>query len=196
MLLYLKRWKEGYDEWYLMTFHRWYQRTWMSNVEAWVHNVGDGIHLVRLRALKRGHWYDTDTRMFEAVFQLLVDFVETELAPRGLWLTEHPDVIEFKALSRWQRRKKRTHWRERLGLAYLDEYVKDQENPEHAEWATKVRDLYLWYKVERPARPDPYQKTMVTVAQSRTAFDIQEDYDEEDTRKAQEVVALRRGMWT
>ena len=63
---------------------RWYEKLPFFNSMKWrLRSIGSTIrgslrrhHIIKIRSLDRGTWYDTDTRMFEANFQLLVDYVE------------------------------------------------------------------------------------------------------------------------
>lgn len=118
--------------------------------------------------LKRGHWYDFDTRLLHAVFDELINFVEIELA----WA--------YVVFSKEERQKYKTPWyrtlcrigswrRPEAGMAYLkwaSELKVDEEwiaksDPrfgqptQQALAAQEIFALYQWWKKERPSRPDP-----------------------------------------
>jgi hypothetical protein len=188
-------------------YFRWKSfKTWVLNIFRRRKNI------VRMRALKRSAWYDCDTRIFEANFQILVDYVEGELA----WMQL---ITEGK-----------THWYHRwfpikdareLALRYLEwETQLGNDSPDQAEQAAKVRDLYLWYKDVRPNRPEPYdeiphrpfefeddEENGYLVLKSlhdddeyvtavKKAQEQEEAYEEEDTSRLVQLVQLRRMMWT
>jgi hypothetical protein len=157
---------ETLKNWYLETYWDWYRKSWISDVVAYIHNrFRDKIHTVQLKALKKGKYYDTDVRMFEAVFQLLVDFVETESSVKDL------------------------EWAATLDDSSLPEHERNESQAAHAR---KTLELYRWYKLERANRPDPY----AIKGDYKARYAESERQEEEDTQKAQEVLAIRRGLWT
>jgi hypothetical protein len=56
--------------------------------------------------------------------------------------------------------------------------------------ADRILGLYRWYKFERPNRPDLHDLPF------RERYEEEERREDEDTEKAQEVLSLRRSMWT
>ena len=199
---------------------RWYDRPILGFVyfrwtsfKTWVLNIfRRRKNIVHMKALRRSNWYDCDTRIFEANFQILVDYVEGELA----WMQL---ITNGKAnwIARWFSIKNARE----LALRYLEwEIQLGEDSPDQSEQASKVRDLYLWYKDERPNRPDPFDnishrelvfnpievkgQTMYELEEAddeynesiRMAHNIEEDYEEEDTEQLVRLVQLRRMMWT
>ena len=181
-----------------------------SNVKAWFWNgFVNRTHLVKVREMKFGQWSDLDYKMFHANFSMLVEFVEQELA------------INSTA---------RKYGREN-GLAHLDWEIDLVNDPTVNPWeremcraqsenAKVVKELYLWYKDIRPARPDPddlwsvrYPRANRKMEGNKYVVDKQEDeadchalieqawkiekqYDEEDTEKLITLIRIRHSLWT
>ncbi len=205
------------------SFRNWYRNTWPGKIGIYISNRLHVSHSAKT-TLKHGQWYDTDTRLFESVFGLLVQFVEIELANHAFLDDTDPFVIEYKSTSRFNRWKNKQEWNERLGLEYLDWASNlGEESPYQAECAKKTKELYLWYKHERPNRVDPYDKinefsskfidapgastlddrfsrsNQMTEEYKKWLYDVcdlERQQYEEDTRKAQEVLEIRQGLWT
>lgn len=97
------------------------------------HRTTDKYHLVNT-GLKPGY-HEINERMLHACFALLVEYVEI-----GLGSKNHDS--EFKDPVK-------------RGLEHLDWEINDPQcaGPQ-AELAADVKDLYLWWTVERPARLD------------------------------------------
>ena len=118
--------------------------------------------------LKRGQWYDFDTRLLHSLFDELVNFVEVEQA----W--------HYASCSKEERKKYRIPWYCKIlrlgtrrcpeaGLAHLewaaglktDEDWCDKDDPTFGKTtpqalaAQQTIVLYKWWKEERPNRPDP-----------------------------------------
>lgn len=113
------------------------QRQW-SDIQSWF----------RTRTIRRYHivktglpprYYDTDTIMLHACFQLLVDYVEIGLAHRN---------YEFEG--KWVKGRC-----PEAGLAHLDWEIEDC--PGHqGDNAQIQKDLYLWWTEYRPYRTEPF----------------------------------------
>jgi hypothetical protein len=112
---------------------------------------------LHIPTLKRGQWYDTDTKMFEAMFTLLCEYVENECA--------HMELMDTKKYSLWTRlrhrwlpRKFRKTLSRQLGLANLDWMASVEDAPQHqVDMSQMTKDLYLWYNDEYPQMQDPYE---------------------------------------
>lgn len=137
--------------------------------------------------LKKGEWYDLDTRILHCLFNELVEFVEIELAH----------------LSKWDRNKKYKFKNGRcVEAAYdyfkwaseLDEYLQHQK-----EDSIKIRRLYEWWTKERPNRDDPLM-TITKESHGKEYYklidDIEQEYTQEDTEKLVELIRLRGSLWT
>lgn len=140
----------------------------LNDVRFYIHNRWVFKYHALTSNLKRGGWYEFDTRLLHAIFDELVNFVEIEQA----WM-----LVVF---SDEEREKYKTPWYRTLfhigvwrcpeaGLAYLDwaaglkndEDWLDKNNPSFGQptsqalAAQEILDLYKWWKEERPKRLDP-----------------------------------------
>jgi hypothetical protein len=151
--------------------------------------------------LKKGEWYDLDTRILHSLFNELVEFVEIELAH----------------LSKWNRDKRYKFKKGRCVEAAYDYFewatnLKFDEtygiNPDasnygeltpQAENALKIQELYEWWKNERPNRVDPFElfsKNNHGKKYYHKINNIQKEYEDEDTQKLMELIEIRSHLWT
>lgn len=123
------------------------------------------------RDIKPGDWSDVGNRFLPCLFNELVDFVEVELAWWHLaWDSENRAKYEAPWYNfGWFRVR---GWRcKQAGLDNLEwqrnlrwkeeECAEDSPNigelTSQAVNAQEILDLYTWWTVTRPARPDPYE---------------------------------------
>ena len=123
----------------------------------------DRYHIIKT-GLKPGY-QDADTRLMHGMFNLLVDFVEVELA----WMHVVFDGEELKKRKHpwwslgWTRFKAfrdpdagLDHLRWEMSLD--DESLPPHErSPHQAMRAREIWEIYHWWKFIRPRRPDPYE---------------------------------------
>jgi hypothetical protein len=122
-----------------------------------IHRYCYGHNVLTMPALRRGQWYDVDTKMFEAMFTLLCEYVENECA--------HMELMDTKKYSRWTRLRHRWVPRQfrktlsrQLGLANLDWAINEPDCQQHQRDAAEMtKDLYMWYTDEYPLMQDPYE---------------------------------------
>ena len=145
---------------------------WPLNRAKDIRNYSNSRWLFKSHALtsslKRGEYYEFDTRLLHAVFDELVNFVEIELAWMEVVFSEE-NQKEYKVP--WYRTVLRlSRWRNvEAGLAHLA-WASTLKNDE--EWMNKndlnygqptrqalaaqeIHKLYTWWKEEYPKRPDP-----------------------------------------
>ncbi len=169
-------------------------------------------HILRT-GLKPGQYYEFDYKVLHGLFYELTDYVEKELA----WMQT------------WHNKKKYTFTKGRCveaGLDYLEwassltydkRFLKKKDKrigklTRQAISAQKIRELYEWWKIVRPNRPDPYVISgynqnindcifgSKVSAKERTILNkinkIQSQYEKEDTNKLIELIKIRREIWT
>lgn len=172
---------------------------------------------------------------------------EREKFANGDWV--HPNYVAYMRTPWTAKILKRKEWAEQLGLAHLDWEISlsDPTSKEYECWvnddgtetptcvmqsdkAKKVKDLYLWYKYERPKRMDPWdafsEPEILTTgrwwkevklpngntrlsdehrspeehAELMKYYDqihnLEQQYEDEDTEKAQQILAIRQFLWT
>ena len=138
--------------------------------------------------LKKGEWYDLDTRILHGLFNELVEFVEVELAH----------------LSKWDRNKKYKFKNGRCIEAAYDYFKWANNLPEESyrtqrEDSIKIKELYEWWTKQRPNRDDPLM-TITKKSHGEEYYklidDIEQDYEKEDTAKLIELIKIRRSLWT
>lgn len=192
------------------------------------------------RDIAPGSWSDVGNRFLPCMFNELVDFIEIEKA----WMMcnwGQKENQEKYNMPWW-----RGHWWARLGqtwrcqeagLAHLDweislkfndEWI-EKDNPKYgkptpqAENAMEQKALYLWWTVERPKRPDPYEasgwrelcdrrrkvdgddmfvmpKTAKDKKESNAALarlnKIEAAYEKEDEQMMIRLIKIRQSLWT
>lgn len=134
---------ETVPSWFAITFQYPYENftSKLKNKYVRKHN------LIKIESLKDDEWYDTDTRMMHGMFQLLVDFVELEKA--------HMEIV-FNMKNPPKYMLKANYRSASAGLKYLEweSNLGKEGGKDQAKNAKITRDLYVWWKFDRPARLD------------------------------------------
>ncbi len=167
----------------------------------------DQYHKIHLTELSP-NYYEVDTRMLYASFQLLRDYVEIELyhdnytRKNGIWTGRSPE----------------------RGLANLDDVINDPSYksgtaPTQADRAAETKFLYLWWTVGRAQRFDVWgdpaiwsreaNEGMPTIgggtmgvgsAEYQVASDrashLEEFYNKEDDEMLIRLIKIRHYLWT
>jgi len=149
--------------------------------------------------LKKGEWYDMDTRLRHALFDELVNFVEIEQA----WMTvvcSEEDWKKYKGPWRRQLFRIRT-WRcPEAGLKYLQwasELICDENDcgksspllgqpTPQALAAKEILELYHWWKEDYPKRQDPMEASGLSAYYDEhptTLWDFKRSEDEDKQRQ-------------
>ena len=180
------------------------------------------------RDLPRGQWCDVGYRFLPCLFNELRNYVETELA---WWHIAWDDEAKekFKAPF-WARGWFRVRtWRcPEAGIANLEWQMALKENDKPTPQAVNARevyDLYIWWTVIRPSRPDPHDASGWTAicneireanGDSKHALlgkvpkhlqgkqtkalketqRIEEQYDKEDEEMMIRLIKVRQSLWT
>ena len=188
----------------------------LNKIERWIaYRTYDRYHYIRVDGMEPGY-SDKDNQMLGAMFGLLVDYVECELA--------HMQQIGLPG--------KRSHRSRELGIEHLDWEIgligtEDmgfrEGEPGYMEpmsqsiSAREQKELYLWWKDVRPNRPDPgdasdwneiWERERGTSyedynnhskeyhAAAMRSNEIEEEYHGEDDAMLVRLVGVRRSMWT
>ena len=162
---------------------------------------------ITVSAIKRWQYVDKDILMFEACFQLLVNYVEGECA----WLS-----LITAGKHRWYHRYVSIPNARYWGLRHLNwEIALGKDSPYQSAAAAKIKELYLWYTEERNEREDPWEafpdsfksgilqsegsngeeKFQYSVA-LKEAAEKERAQLQEDTDKLMELAEIRIYMWT
>jgi len=186
--------------------------------------------------IKPGTWCDVGNRFLPCLFNELVDFIEVEQAWHHIaWNEEERKKFKtpFWAFG-WMRVRT---WRSpEAGLAHLDWEITLNNNewlePGHKDYdkptpqavkAKELKELYTWWTVTRPARPDPYEasgwteycelsrqenggklfgskKTPELEKMSKIALKklrkMEAAYEKEDEDMMIRLIKVRHGLWT
>jgi len=181
--------------------------------------------------LPRGEWYDFDTRLLNGVMDEVVNFVEVESAIHHCCM-DRDEAKKFgynKLVNRWLFSKFRSaeaglahvNWAAGLrsseieGDWVVESGVEESFGPltHQAETARELLAIYNWWKIDRPARPEPYAASGWSAYCERTPMfservgdsgkkelellrimEVQQE--EEDTEFLIRAVKVRRGLWT
>jgi len=177
-----------------------------KNVRRYIINrFVDKTHLI-VTDLKKGDWHEVDEVLLHGIMQVVVDFVEGQKANRNdtaCYLQEIPIIKDRRA----------------AGLAYLDWEIKlGDEYSLQSDAAKVVKEVYLWWKDQRPKRPDVHEVTgWSEYCEGRDLFGDDDDDDEdkehvreiledinfletfyrnEDTEMMKKIIDARESMWT
>lgn len=206
----------------------WVVETLFDNLQNIVCYPGDVMHAIRVyyrnrfcdkihylkTGLTPGEWYEFDQRLLHGMFGALVDFVESECGYS--WGAKTKPSL-------WQKVVSYTTWtsitNKQQGIAELkDNIAVGNECPEQRATYQKIFDLYMWWTIERPNRPDPYDVAdyqlpkydkKLSFSKMWKQFDnkdrkqkmeivsrVERQYDEEDTQKMIELIEIRHSIWT
>lgn len=167
-----------------------------NNARAWLrYRIFDRYHVISTGLAP--DYYDADTRMLHGMFNLLVDYVEVELA----WVH-----VVFSD----EKRKKRTHPWWSLGWTRFKSFRDPQAGLDHLRWemtldspalspsernpyqaakAREVWELYHWWKFIRPTRPDPHDESgWSDYCAGKNLRDLFSDRDDEDQARSMEMI--------
>uniref|UniRef100_A0A6M3L8S6 Uncharacterized protein n=1 Tax=viral metagenome TaxID=1070528 RepID=A0A6M3L8S6_9ZZZZ len=164
------------------------------------YNLFNRYHVFKSKSLKPGY-HDFDIRMLYLLFDMLVDFVEIELA----WM----NVCFTNKRPKWPRR---WFFRSRKdGIDYLKWEIKQTSGMQLIR-ANMVKLLYLWWTVYRPQRIDPWDNVkhidgLLTMdkdsieykefmKQANEADKIDNMYYNEDTEMMKALIEIREDLWT
>ena len=231
--------EEAFDA--VQNFINW-PATQINDVRYWLNNrFVARTHALTSSSLKPGQYHELDTRILHCVFDELVNFVEVEKAWMQVCFSDE-DVRKKYSLPFWRKQwwtRWFMTWRcAQAGIDHLlweisltnNEYLEETDpeygKPTHqALRAQEVLDLYRWWTVVRPARPDPYEASGWTAyceasreatggkltfngqndsaelkQMSKDAHNkldqMEADYEKEDTEQLIHLIQIRRSLWT
>lgn len=162
-----------------------------------------------------GHYHDKDFTMLYVMFQLIVDYVEIECASR---LGASEDYYET-TWQKWDRRWRELpvlHWyvkpvrNIRRGLHHLRWQINMKDHPGQTQFAKDIFRLYKFWKHDRPARKDPFEKyhlaregkawrgklTPEEDKLLKRGANLEVKHEKEDERMLHLIIKQRNGLWT
>lgn len=174
--------------------------------------------------LKPGYWYDLDIRLIECVFDELVNFVEIDLALESIWALSEENYKKYQ--KPWHYRIFRVgKWRcPEAGIAYLNwacELKYDEHRVQKSDSrfgkptdkaiaAQEILDLYQWWKVDRPNRPNPDEDSEYGIHNEKNKANMhgydqdiiderirmKKEQEDEDTEMLVRLIKIRKYLWT
>lgn len=165
------------------------------------------IFIYKLHYLKTnlplGEYYDLEHRMLHGLFNEFVIYIEIEKASMNYsYFKKHNIKYNLWFPNRSPE----------AGLDYLKWEIENSWGKEQKEQAQWELDAYNWWKYERPKRIDPYAETypkfqngkiIQNIVNSKgwkdvvkTCCELEEQYDEEDTKWLIELIKRRTKLWT
>ena len=149
-------------------------------------------------------YHDKDELMIHSCFQLLVNYVEDELA----WM-QFISFHETRDSKPWWLSDKfyvKNNARE-FALKYLGYWETQQPNESNGTTEEElkrlrkkdktIKNLYLWWKDSRPIRKDPYENWKNRDQHSwSNAWKIEQMYAREDQKMLFQLINIRQGLWT
>lgn len=206
----------------LPDFHSHFIKYPMRKTKNWFrYRFKERYHVVKTGLAP--NYYDADTRMIHAAFQLLVDYVEIELATShyvGEELEKEDKAVSgrqyYKIFKRLRRKQKRDP---KAGLAHLDWEINESPgssfpiagNQTQAQAAMEKKFLYLWWTKYRPARIDVHHHPLIwnhngydpskdvfsqdCSYQHHLMHELEKFYNAEDTEMFRRLVEIRDRMW-
>ncbi|MEM3097251.1 MAG: hypothetical protein QXU32_00810 [Nitrososphaerales archaeon] len=167
---------------WLASLFKWktYRRLWWAIDCRFIHRY----NIVKIRSLKPGY-YDIDTRMLHAMFDLLVEYVENEKPFDNIDWAAGGDVSVFVA----QEIKDLYHWWKYVYPARknpLEELPDDLLPPQLRGDIDMVVNLESIHDSEYPSYKSALEE----------AIRLQQEWDEEDTRNLIRLIKIRNFLWT
>ena len=142
-----------------------------------IRNIRAKSHILYTPNFKLGQYADFGTKLFECSMNGLVDFVEVELA----WL----GCSNKKKFKRGRSKEE--------GLAYIRWYLSLEKEVENVEWIKTLLEVYTWYTVYRPMRPDLYD---FYGSDYGMIVEKENEYELEDAEMFVKLISIRRHLWT
>jgi hypothetical protein len=151
--------------------------------------------------LKKGEWYDLDTRILHGLFNELVEFVEIELAHLNKW--SRNKRYKFKHGRSVEAAYDYFEWATNLKFDETYGINPDASNygelTPQAENTLKIKELYEWWTQTRKNRPDPYElfsRKDHGKKYYHKIKDLIKEYEDEDTQKLIEFIKIRDKLYT
>ena len=157
-------------------------KTWRNNLRR-VDKLFKILHMkyLKLHTLTKGQWYDRDTLLLHAAFQVLVDFIEQE-RPDEIVDWEHDELHrnawnELSQLYRW--------WKEE----------RPQRRDPMDDVASPPQEEYRFLEGGQMTFPDreKYPEYYAAMDRSNT---LENEWYEEDQRQLHRLIDVRPFLWT
>ena len=155
-------------------------------------------HALTSRSLKKGKYYEFDTRILHCLFDELANHVEYEIAHLEDILTEESS----RALHlRSPREKGLSHLSWESNLVYNEEWGVEVGQERYAKptqqavAAKEIIDLYIWWADLRPKREEAFQNLIRSDTESYP-LEAERVNEAEDDQMLMRLVKVRGYLWT
>ena len=201
------------DKWFWFTYsaRHWFRRTrpfkWLIDGNHWIrYRTTDKYNVIQISSLEPGY-YDSDRRLIHGMFDLLVEFVEQELAH----FTFACNYAEYKKQIPWWKSEKEWvkenflmlvnhHWDWAMKLT-MD--CDDQGNPRGNDLevnhegtqgycSKELKEIYYWYKNEYL---DPKWDNL-KYEKGQDFMKVDEEQYQKETEMLCRLIKVRGRMWT
>ena len=198
----------------------------LRDIEMWVRYRLQKEHHYHLIDTGLGYGYhEIETRMLHGMFNMLKDFIEIEKAQKHYMCLEKGDVRPSERLAGlahldWEIAL--THDKDYAD--HIGEPELAGQPTEQALTAQKIKDLYLWWVDKHPTRIDPWDAEFERRKENREEVNmdfyelmakesdteekearekfwdekqaIEDAYMKEDDEMLQQLISIRRALWT
>lgn len=183
---------------------------WNSFRNYWNNRFVFKTHCLKT-GLPPGRFHELDDRMLHGLFNELVEFVEYDLAHAHAW-GDNKDKYEFKRGRCAEAGVDHLEWASGLKFGKEEGFKKGDPGwgkpTPQAKAALVIKELYKWWKEDRPSRLDPMEVSGWSSAcegeasekSKKAAFkrlsDLEESYEKEDERMLVKLIKIRKSLWT
>ncbi|CAB5220898.1 hypothetical protein UFOVP244_52 [uncultured Caudovirales phage] len=155
-------------------------------------------HALTSRSLKKGKYYEFDTRILHCLFDELANHVEGEIAHLA-------DILSGKSSRilhlRSSREKGLSHLTWESNLVYNEEWGVEVGEERYGKptpqaiAAKEIIDLYIWWADLRPKREEAFQKLISSDSESYP-LDAERVNEAEDDQMLMRLIKVRGHLWT
>jgi hypothetical protein len=186
------------------------KRKYITEPYWWVrHRTVEKYNVIKINSLTP-EWHDRSNVMLHSSFQILIDFVEFELARMNYSYFEKTGIVKTGRRTR----------NAEAGMDYLQWEVNNPEcnrgpvGSRQADIAKLKLELYIWWTIERPNRKEPWGdpqiwgeiehgdfENIMTPNPARAdagkiAMELEQIYQEEDQFQLERLIKIRNDLWS
>lgn len=210
---------------------RWFKQPWENFWYGLRHRFISRETEVNIQTLSKYRYHDPCEVLLHANFQVLVDYVEYEVSvgerPKWFAIARNIPIIGYFVPLHRDSESGLKHLEWECNLINDENMGYDKGHEMYGELTSQatndiiIRDLYLWWKDERPNRIDPMELSGMNkylemqrlkgkdVFDEKTEeesndwkfhsdlnFKIEEDYEKEDEDNLHKLISIRQTLWT
>lgn len=173
---------------------------WINRGISWIaYRTTKRYTTIKIRSLEPNYW-DKDTLLLHGIMQLVVDYVEIECSQmhRRVKPSLRDRLLRmipwFLRSDEWYRSPESgvadLKWQCSLDDSSLPE---DERNPEQAQAARVILEVYTWWKDIYPKREDPHLNPDYY---TKDLLKIIRQHSKEDAKMLKKIIDVREYLWT